>query len=174
MKHVICFDPSTGNETTIENADCRYGYRDSVFKHPEGKNLIVTGVVLALSPTPKPNRNYAALAAAFKDTADEKLTPADFRNEILRLRTAKLPDPLNAIGKYRPNSAERFPAILFRQNHRMRQNRMLSCRRHGLSTMPDAKDSPKEERHCGHHNPSSLSTPAAKPPVKMWLLWRSA
>ena len=66
---------------------------DSVFKHPEGKNLIVTGVVLALSPTPKPNRNYAALAAAFKDTADEKLTPTDFRNEILRLRTAKLPDP---------------------------------------------------------------------------------
>lgn len=147
VKHVICFDPSTGNETTIENADCRYGYRDSVFKHPEGKNLIVTGVVLALSPTPKPNRNYAALAAAFKDTADEKLTPTDFRNEILRLRTAKLPDPAIA------GSAGSFF-----------KNPVVSAQRHREISARFGREIP------GHIVPAE-SSDATEPDVKLSAAW---
>lgn len=93
VKTVQCFDPATGREINLDNEQCHYGYRDSIFKHKEGKHLIITGVVMSLSTTPRPNLSYAALAAAFNGIPTDNLCPADFRKEVMRLRNSKLPDP---------------------------------------------------------------------------------
>ena len=51
-----------GEALTLGNADCRFAYRDSVFKH-EGCRLIILDVTFALPKQWTPNLRYAELAA---------------------------------------------------------------------------------------------------------------
>jgi len=90
---VEAFDCATGAVITRDVTDCLYGYRDSVFKHPDGKNLVVTAVKLRLATNGKPRLGYAALAALFDGADPTSLAPADLRKAVVTLRDAKLPDP---------------------------------------------------------------------------------
>ena len=86
------FDTATGRTISLSNADCSYGYRDSMFKHLDGPgSLIVYEAVLELSTRPQPVLSYAALQKAFGDS--EPQTPEVLRQEVIALRDAKLPSP---------------------------------------------------------------------------------
>ena len=91
---VHCFDITSGETTVLDNADCRYGYRDSVFKHLKNPgSLVVTGVTMKLWTTPRPRLGYAALASAFGNHNPSGLTPMMLRDAVLNLRDGKLPSP---------------------------------------------------------------------------------
>lgn len=91
---VHCFDIITGETTVLDNADCRYGYRDSVFKHLKNPgSLVVTEVTMQLWTTPHPRLGYAALASAFGNHNPAELTPMMLRDAVLDLRNGKLPTP---------------------------------------------------------------------------------
>jgi len=91
---VECFDTATGKCLTLANADCAYGYRDSIFKHRAGQQpLIVTAVTLRLSTHPAPRLGYAAIAERFATTDPSELTPSMLRQTVIGLRDSKLPDP---------------------------------------------------------------------------------
>lgn len=117
---VHCFDTVAGEERTLTAADCRYGYRDSKFKHLKTPSqLIVYAVTLVLSRTKGPNMEYAALKNLFPDT--ENLTPMMMRNAVIGLRDAKLPSPskVGSAGSFFKNpvvSAELFDAIRQKAN----------------------------------------------------------
>lgn len=88
------FDTATGRTISLSNADCSYGYRDSMFKHLDGPgSLIVYEAVLELSTRPQPVLSYAALQKAFGDSEPQTLTPEVLRQEVIALRDAKLPSP---------------------------------------------------------------------------------
>ena len=55
IKEVKCFDVVTGEEKTLSVKDCRYGYRDSVFKDVAKGRYIVTSVLFGLSEEPAPS-----------------------------------------------------------------------------------------------------------------------
>ena len=61
------FDMATGTQRTLSALDCRFGYRDSVFKHAAGVNLIVLDVTFTLPRAWQPNLRYAELAQAAID-----------------------------------------------------------------------------------------------------------
>lgn len=87
---VVCFDTVESRKVTFKAAECRYGYRDSIFKDPAVKGrYIVTSVLFRLSREPEPRLDYGPLKALSR----EGLTPQKVRETVIGVRREKLPDP---------------------------------------------------------------------------------
>lgn len=73
------------------NAECRFGYRDSVFKNGLKNKCLITHVTFRLSKTERYNLKYKALA----DELQNRQLPPSLKNvtdSILHVRNSKLPD----------------------------------------------------------------------------------
>lgn len=77
----------------IKHDECKFGYRDSIFKNELKGKAVILGVRLKLKKNPKLNFNYKGVREIiFKDeTAKPGLK--EIRDAIIQLRSAKLPDP---------------------------------------------------------------------------------
>ena len=74
----------------ISRHECRYGYRDSIFKHqPEKQRYVVIAVVISLSKRECFNLEYGNVKAALDG---KEITLANVRNTIIEIRASKLPD----------------------------------------------------------------------------------
>jgi UDP-N-acetylmuramate dehydrogenase len=93
---LTAFDPVTGETVEMDGADCRFGYRDSVFKH-EGRELIIVDVRFALPRAWQPNLRYAELANAMAEqglgAGKAAPTPQQVADTVIAIRRRKLPDP---------------------------------------------------------------------------------
>jgi UDP-N-acetylmuramate dehydrogenase len=85
------FDFASGATRTMRAADCRFGYRDSVFKHEVGRELAVLDVTFALPKAWTPNLRYAELARELDGVVDP--TPRQVSDAVIAIRRRKLPDP---------------------------------------------------------------------------------
>ena len=96
IRLVKCFDCITGKVVAFRPSECRYGYRESMFKTSAKGRYVVTSVSFSLSSEPNPKLEYgnvrAAVDKALGDTG-KSLTPALVRDVILSVRNSKLPDP---------------------------------------------------------------------------------
>lgn len=91
---VHAYDEVEEEFVTFSNADCRYAYRDSIFKQPDFKNrYIIHAVDYRLSPLAAPNLSYPALRNHFERKDPALLTPHAVRKAVIGIRDAKLPDP---------------------------------------------------------------------------------
>ena len=127
IRRVYCYDTVEEEFVNFSVEECKYGYRDSVFKDPEIKGrYIVTHVVFALSRTPQPKLDYGHLKVAVETQAgvsdchpersEGSLTPALIRKVIIKIRKEKLPEPsvMGSAGSFFKNpviSAEHFARI---------------------------------------------------------------
>lgn len=89
---VRVFDTATGMIRTISNAECRFGYRDSVFKTPAGISYIVTAVTFRLAPEGVvANVSYRSASQSIEKYLQEqgiaKPTLHDIRKAILHVRS---------------------------------------------------------------------------------------
>ena len=83
---------STGEPFSLNNAECRFGYRNSIFKQELKNDCIITYVWLQLSEKPHFTLTYQGLA----NTLLERELPMTLRNIsdcVRKIRDAKLPDP---------------------------------------------------------------------------------
>ncbi len=78
------FDRQTRSIKRFTNAECKFGYRDSVFKRDQ--NLIVLRAAFGLHKNGAPNTTYRDLAGA------EHLSIKEVRARILDIRKQKFPD----------------------------------------------------------------------------------
>lgn len=90
---LTAFDLETGARRILHARDCRFGYRDSVFKHAEGARLVVLDVTFALPRAWQPNLRYAELAQAVEAAALAAPTPRQVSELVVAIRRRKLPDP---------------------------------------------------------------------------------
>ncbi len=89
---VTCFDMEKKEKTAFKVEECRYAYRDSIFKTEEFKSrYIVTGVLFRLSRKALPRIEYGALRSVFAEHSPE--VPMQVREAVIRIREAKLPSP---------------------------------------------------------------------------------
>jgi UDP-N-acetylmuramate dehydrogenase len=88
---VTVFDTATGQQRVLGPGECRFGYRDSVFKHADGARLIVLDVSFALPAAWQPNLRYAELAQALAGVAAP--TAREVSDAVVAIRRRKLPDP---------------------------------------------------------------------------------
>ena len=88
------FDLLTGNVQTFTKKECRFGYRDSVFKHELKGKIIVTSVSLRLSRRDhKINDSYTALRNYLIEQNIDTPTISDIYHAVVSIRKSKLPDP---------------------------------------------------------------------------------
>lgn len=92
IESVELFDRREHRFVTFDKADCRFAYRDSIFKRPEAKGrYIIASVTYILSSAPAPRLSYGNLASHFTDPAT--VTPMEIRETVMAVRNSKLPDP---------------------------------------------------------------------------------
>ena len=80
-------------ETRFFNLDeCKFGYRDSVFKNELKNQYVVVSVFYKLSKKPIINLSYKALKDYFDLIKNNNPTILDVRNAVIKIRSEKLPD----------------------------------------------------------------------------------
>ena len=90
---LTALDPATNTLVTMDRAACRFAYRDSIFKQPDGRDLIITDVTFALPRTWQPNLQYGELAGALQEQGIAAPTARQVADAVIAVRQRKLPDP---------------------------------------------------------------------------------
>ncbi|OQS41788.1 UDP-N-acetylmuramate dehydrogenase [Chromobacterium haemolyticum] len=120
IHQVVCADLDHGGaELTLDKADCRFGYRDSVFKHEAAGRLLVTAVRFRLSRAPRLRTGYGDIQQELDAAGIAAPTPQDVSDAVIRIRSSKLPNPaeLGNAGSFFKNPvlpAEQAQALLAR------------------------------------------------------------
>jgi UDP-N-acetylmuramate dehydrogenase len=83
---VDCIETATRKPVSFSNAECKYAYRDSMFKHCKNR-YIVTHVTFRLSKNAAPRLDYGNLSSALEGN----VTPEQVRNAVIDIRDKKLP-----------------------------------------------------------------------------------
>jgi UDP-N-acetylmuramate dehydrogenase len=85
---------NSGEVKRLSAEDCRFGYRDSLFKSFVGKEWIVRRVRLKLSRTPALRLAYGDVRNELISQGKTEATPIDVSRAVQAIRTRKLPDPV--------------------------------------------------------------------------------
>ena len=85
-------DLDSGEVRRFTLADCRFGYRDSVFKQPGGSRWLVLELVLRVGADRLPVLTYGELKARFAGHATQP-TAIEIDRAVREIRSRKLPDP---------------------------------------------------------------------------------
>jgi UDP-N-acetylmuramate dehydrogenase len=122
LHSVTYFDWLSQEIITLSNNECRFGYRDSIFKHALKDRAVIVEVVLALPQIWRPRLQYAELAQAMAGVAEP--TAQQISAAVCAIRRRKLPDPavLGNVGSFfknpvlQPDAAARvrqqFPGVV--------------------------------------------------------------
>ena len=118
ISKVKVYDSENGKIFEMENKDCNFSYRSSIFKIK--KNLVILKVYFSLSKKFKPNLSYSGIIEKMKETkivkvlrqkvserlksgqrhseafclrtVSPKITAMDVRNAVISIRKSKLPE----------------------------------------------------------------------------------
>jgi UDP-N-acetylmuramate dehydrogenase len=107
----------TGNEKVFSNAECRFGYRDSIFKNKLKNKYIVTSVIFKLSKKERYNLDYGQLKHRLETVKNYGIK--DVRQAVIEIRNSKLPNP-----DMLPNAGSFFknPVISLSQFYVLKKN----------------------------------------------------
>lgn len=86
-------DLVTGRGVTLDRAMCRFGYRDSVFKHELAGKTVITRVRFALPRPWRPVLGYLDLERKVAETGNTNPDARTVFDWVCAIRRAKLPDP---------------------------------------------------------------------------------
>ena len=83
-----------GTEVTFNKSDCKFGYRDSVFKEEKKGEYIITSVTFRLTRKNHiKNTSYGAIEDILKEQGIEDPSVKDISDAVIAIRRSKLPDP---------------------------------------------------------------------------------
>lgn len=112
FKQLTAWDFIDRQFRTFTNADCQFGYRDSIFKHRDiqgpwnAPRYFITEIELQLVPTQnaKLSTDYADLRLELAALGNQ-VTALDVAQAVIRIRQRKLPDPkvLGNVGSFFKN-----------------------------------------------------------------------
>jgi UDP-N-acetylmuramate dehydrogenase len=84
---------STGKLKTFTNADCEFGYRESIFKHRAKGKYIIVSVDFELQKHPVFHTEYGAIQSKLDEMGVEELSIKAISDAVIAIRQSKLPDP---------------------------------------------------------------------------------
>lgn len=87
IEQVEGVEVNTTKARVLKEEDCRFSYRDSIFKHQLKNNFIITRVVFRLSKKFTPNLSYGPLQTLGELDAKALIAA------VCEIRRSKLPDP---------------------------------------------------------------------------------
>lgn len=77
----------------LSNAECRFGYRDSIFKQELAGKGFITEVGFRLQKKSRLNTSYGAIEAELSRMGIREPSPVDVAAAVMYIRRSKLPDP---------------------------------------------------------------------------------
>lgn len=98
IESVTWFDFNKNESQRLTNAQCQFGYRNSIFKESLKNKGIITNVTLRFSKNWRAKLNYQGL-----NLLPESCTAKEIMNTVIAIRNSKLPDP-----KVIPNAGSFF------------------------------------------------------------------
>ncbi|MGK0315469.1 MAG: UDP-N-acetylmuramate dehydrogenase [Saprospiraceae bacterium] len=96
-------DLNKGTTCIFFNEDCKFGYRESIFKNEAKGKYLITHVNYILSKKHKLNTTYGAINNKLEEIGVKNPSIADVANAVIEIRQSKLPDP-----KVIPNTGSFF------------------------------------------------------------------
>lgn len=78
---------------TLNNEQCRFGYRDSIFKHELKGKVFITDVLFRLNKKAVFHTSYGAIRQELEDTGVTELSIKAIADAVIAIRSSKLPDP---------------------------------------------------------------------------------
>jgi UDP-N-acetylmuramate dehydrogenase len=113
LESVRAIDISSGAAFTLSCSDCRFGYRDSIFKHALQQQAVITAVTLNLHTAFVPQLDFVDLQRwrASQNAAD--VTAIAVSQAVAAIRRKKLPDPgvRGNVGSFFKNPAVAFARV---------------------------------------------------------------
>ena len=91
---VTCVDSTSGEQHVFVNKQCKFGYRESVFKHDWKEKYFISSVTLTLTKkNHRINTQYGAIADTLKQMNVSVPTIQLVSDAVIAIRRSKLPDP---------------------------------------------------------------------------------
>jgi UDP-N-acetylmuramate dehydrogenase len=84
---------SDGSLHHFNKEQCKFGYRESIFKHELKGNMVITHVTFVLNKNPELNTGYGAIKEELSKMGIEQPNIHDIAEAVIRIRKSKLPDP---------------------------------------------------------------------------------
>lgn len=86
-------DLETGELRTFTHEECRFGYRESIFKHEAKGRYAIVSVTFRLAKTPTFHTNYGDIQKTLAEMNVQELSIQAVSEAVVRIRRSKLPDP---------------------------------------------------------------------------------
>ncbi len=77
----------------LNNNECHFGYRESVFKNIYINQFVITSVTYKLKKVPQYNISYGAIPQELERMGIKELTIKDIALAVMNIRNSKLPNP---------------------------------------------------------------------------------
>ncbi len=90
---IHAIDMNTAEDTTFSNHQCRFGYRDSIFKREAKNKYFITSIVLKLDKNPKIHSKYGDIQKVLAERKVQNPSIADVAEAVIYIRNSKLPNP---------------------------------------------------------------------------------
>ncbi len=87
------YDTTTRTIVTLQNDDCGFSYRHSIFRGDQQGRYIITSITLKLSKSVPAPPFYDSLQTYFDEHAISLFTQQTVRDAVIAIRADKLPDP---------------------------------------------------------------------------------
>ena len=115
LECVIALDRRSGALVQLNNADCEFDYRHSVFKSRLRDQMVIMRVRLKLSKVFRPRLGYRELAQAVdaEVVRGTRITAQIMSDIVCRIRRSKLPDPdvIGNVGSFFKNPHVSLPVF---------------------------------------------------------------
>ena len=77
----------------FQKEECRFGYRDSIFKQEYKNRFVILNVTYRLTRQPDPKTGYGVIEQELTKMGVTAITPRTVSDAIIRIRSSKLPNP---------------------------------------------------------------------------------
>ena len=113
FESLIAFHIQSGEIHTFSKEDCKFGYRESIFKNKAKGEYVIISVTFRLSKNPVVNSTYGAINEQLKVMGIENPTIKQLSDAVISIRQSKLPDPktIGNAGSFFKNPVVSMPLL---------------------------------------------------------------
>ncbi len=87
------YDTKIQKKVALSAKDCKFSYRDSIFKQEAKNRYVIVSITIKLSHAAPQIPDYAGVKKYFEDKKIEQPSLSQIRSAIIEIRSKKLPDP---------------------------------------------------------------------------------
>jgi UDP-N-acetylmuramate dehydrogenase len=105
LQQLEAYDTATNKFVILSHDDCRFSYRNSIFKNPATRHHVITSITLRLHKSNLVPPFYPALETYLKEHRVRDFSPSSIRAAIIAIRAGKLPpvDKIASAGSFFKN-----------------------------------------------------------------------